>query len=244
MQKLLNSDFEKAFLSLAHKGARLIVLKELEKKLLFQHYFEEFKIFLNKEEANHEIFLQKFYQNSKINSDEALEIFLKRIGQTKEEFIELLVYQEQVNRLKKAVITVQDINNEFLEDKYKKELALFGLIRIPKESLANEIFYRLRDDKQDFFELAKQFSVGVEAKFGGIVGPTPLNSINPELKNKLLSLKEGETSQPFTLDGKIFIITRLIRIDRISLTPQIEEDIKNELFEKWVELQLSIMHGN
>jgi len=232
--------FDDAFLSLNNPEAKYAVLKELGKRILFQRYFNELKIYPDNYDLEPESLLQKFCTQYKISSPEEFENFLANNKQDKDTFVEKLVYEEKISHLKRLVITSHSINDLFLEKKMRQDAVIFSLIRIEKEIVAKELYYRLTHDLQDFGEMAKQFSVGNEARHGGIVGPIQLQTLNPELRSRLVSMQEGDISEPFTVDGNQFLIVKLIRFDRITLNAQIENNLRDELFERWIIRQLNL----
>lgn len=235
------NNFNELLTALRHKEAKLSVIKELQKRLLFQRYLEEYDVNPD-EELNSQSVIRRFCEQVKMSSEEELDNYLSRTGQDKQDFVDSLIYQEQISKLKKFIITSQDITDAFLKRKMRQDSVIFSLIRVENEFLAKELFFRIRDDKQDFGEICRQFSNGPEAVYGGIIGPVNIQSLNPELRSKLSSLQIGEITEPFTMDDKNFILTKLIRLDRVMLTPQIEDSIRDELFDQWVNRQLSLIN--
>jgi len=232
--------FNDAFLGLNNHEARYAVLKELGKRILFQRYFNEMQIFPDKYDLEAESLLQKFCAQQKISTPEDLENFLSKIKQDKDSFVERLVYEEKIKLLKQIVVSSHNINDLFLEKKMRQDSVIFSLLRVEKETMARELYYRLTHDLQDFGELAKQFSVGTEARHGGIVGPIQLQTLNPELRSRLVSMQEGDISESFTVDGSQYLIVKLIRFDRVTLNIQIENSLRDELFEQWINRQLNL----
>lgn len=239
--RLWNENFslDEAFSQLLQTATERAVLKEIGKRMLYQKSFTEYQIQRADPQALDEL-LKGFCQQARLNSPEDLEKWMALNNQTRESLLNQLAYQDQVNRLVKVVVPDEAVKEAFLSRKPRMDTVLFALIRIDREALAKEVFYRLRDDAQDFGALSKQFSVGPEAAFGGVVGPKPIHELNPELRKHLLSLQPGETTEPFTLDGKQFLIARLIRVDSAQLNPGLEKGIREELFEQWTERQLSL----
>lgn len=67
-----------------------------------------------------------------------------------------------------------------------------------------------------------------------------MNALNAELKSKLSKLKNGQIAEPFTLNGKTYMVVRMLREDTIALSREKERVLLNELFEKWLTTQLNI----
>ena len=236
--------FSKAFAKIQDKEALHYVLKELNKRLLFQKSFAEYNIEIDHKNAEiQEKLIDSFCQTFKINGVTQLEEILKKNGQSKEELLDKLFYQEKLNYLKQIIITSQVLNDAFLQHKASLDNITFSLIRVSSEKIAKEIYYRLHDDREDFAELAKEFSAGQEAADGGLIGPKPLSQLNPELRSKLQTLETGEVSEPFMLGEETYLILKLIKFESAQLTPQIENSLKEKLFEQWIERQLKLANA-
>lgn len=230
---------EDAFLQLLEAGVEHGVLKELGKRLLYLRNFEDLQLAIADEEARNAI-LQDFYTKMKLDNADKQAAWLKKNQITEEMLSQQLVFQEQVNRLKQAVITNDMVKEQFLKRKPKMDAVVFALIRVDSEALAKELYYKVTDDNEDFGKLAREFSVGPEAPFNGIVGPKIIQELNPELRSVLLSLKPGEVAKPFTLDGSQYMLVRLLRVDSAQLNPPLEQSLQEELFEQWTDRQLNL----
>jgi parvulin-like peptidyl-prolyl isomerase len=230
---------EDAFLQLIREGVEQPVLKELAKRILYQRNFQEYKLDVIEQkqiDALRDLFCQKL----KLDTEEALQKWLKAQRQTEATLMKSLIYAEQISRLKNVVVTSESVKELFIQRKGKMDAIVFGLLRLESGALARELYYRLCDDNHDFGELAREYSKGPEAIHGGVVGPKPINELNPELRKYLQKLQPGEVSEPFTLDEKQYIIAKVLRLDNSQLTPQLEVTLRDELFEQWTERQLSL----
>jgi len=132
------------------------------------------------------------------------------------------------------------IKEIFLKRKHTYDYVLFGLIQVADEHLAWELYYRIKDDHQDFARLAKTYSVTPEAAVGGILGPYRLEQISSDMRTELLKLSHGDISEPFSPDDKTFAIVRLLRLDYAPLSPQLEASLREELFQEWSRRQLDL----
>lgn len=242
--RLWNEEFsvEEAFLELLQHGQEHAVLKELTKRLLFQRSFAEYRLEEGPPEGV-DALLQAFCHKQRIGSPEDLKTWLVTNRHTRDSLLKQLLYQEKVQRLQRVVVPEEAVKDAFLKRKPKLDTITFGLIRLGSEHVAKELVYRIRDDHEDFGALAKQFSSGPEAPFGGIIGPKPIFELNPELRKQLLPLAPGELTEPFTLDGNLFLIARMIRVEHAQLNPGLETAIREELFEQWTERQIHLANA-
>ena len=240
--RLVNSynSLDEAFSCLNSDFIKNAVLKEIEKRLIIENYLKNYQII----PEDRITITREFCQKNNINDEKEFEQFLFNTKQSRDTLVDRLNYINQVEKLKKIVVSKDDINETFIRSKARQDSVIFTIIRVKNKDIANELYYRLNDDLIDFGELARQFSEGPEAVYGGIIGPATINNLNPELRNILLNLKEGEITSPFQIDNEHFLIVKLIRLNQISLTYQVEESIRNELFETWLERQISLYQNS
>lgn len=229
---------ENVFRGLIKDYADVSVLKELSKALLYQKSFEKYKVAAIEDNALIESLFNQFLKATNLSSPEKLELFLQKTKQKKETIIASLLYRERLERLKAAVITSEKLTEAFLLNKSRFEKISFALIRVDSEGLATEIYHRIKDDKEDFSKLAKEFSIGEEASQGGLIPPQAQSSIKPEIKRRLSVLKQEEISEPFLLEPNVFAIVKLIGSENLSLTPEIERSLRDDLFGKWTSDEL------
>lgn len=240
--RLVNSykSLDEAFACLNSVFIKNAVLKEIEKRLIIENYLQNYQIV----PEDKTLIIKEFCHKNNINSESEFEQFLFNTKQSRDALVDRLNYMNRIEKLKKIVVSKDDINDAFLRNKARQDSVIFSIIRVKNRNIANELYYRLNDDLKDFGELARRFSDGPEAIYGGIIGPTVINSLNPELRNILLNLKEGEITDPFQIDSEHFLIVKLIKLNQVSLISQVEESIRNELFEMWLERQISLYQNS
>ncbi|NJR32128.1 MAG: peptidylprolyl isomerase, partial [Chamaesiphon sp. CSU_1_12] len=54
-------------------------------------------------------------------------------------------------------------------------------MRVDNLGMAQEIYLRIKDRRQSFDKLARLYSLGTEAKFGGVMGPMVVERIHPKI---------------------------------------------------------------
>lgn len=160
--------------------------------------------------------------------------------QTRQSLTKKLVYQERLRILKLLVVPGTFIKDEFIKRKHQMDWILFAMLQVPQRSMIDELYYQIKDDGQDFDQLARQYSISPSAIYGGLEEPVQVDALNPDLRQKLLALKPGQITEPFTLDGRNFHIARLMRVHSTQLTPQLETRLREELFAEWTMRQLAM----
>ena len=150
-----------------------------------------------------------------------------------------MLYGELVNKVKELTISQQSIHEYFLKEKSAKDNVIFSMIKTNNKYSAEELYFRIKDDKQDFDNVAKAYATSSNTVYQGAIGPIPINKINPELRNAIVNMTEGSIHKPIPLNDTNYVLLKLIKANNLQLNPSIENTIRNTPFEKWLESQIS-----
>lgn len=231
--------FEQALIGLVEVGMENVLVNELGKALLYQKNFELYQV--PKPDKNRiRDLVQEFLTQNKIKDHDALGQWLKDKQQSRQSLVKKLVYQERLQILKRLVVPTNMIQDEFIKRKHQMDWVLFAMLQVTQESLIWELYYQIKDDGQDFEQLARQHSTLPGAIYGGLEEPVQVDALNPDLKQRLLPLQSGQITEPFTLDGRNFNIARLMRVHSTLLSPQLEMRMREEIFSEWTQRQLAM----
>ena len=182
---------------------------------------------------------QKFYQINRINSDKELQVWLQRHSMTVTQLELTVIRPLKIKKFKQQTWGNQ-LESYFWQRKSDLDLAIYSIIKVKDEGLAQELFLRILDKEQTFSEVAKQYSVGIEAYTGGMMTPANIGRLPRYLNQILKSLKPGQIYRPIALDN-CFAIVRLEQIIPAKLNPPTAQSLLNELFEAWVQKQLKTL---
>ena len=182
---------------------------------------------------------QQFNRTNHINSDKELQVWLQRHSMTVTQ-LELTVIRPLKIEKFKQQMWGQQLEAYFWQRKSDLDLAIYSMIKVKDEGLAQELFLRILDKEQTFSEVAKQYSVGIEAYTGGMMTPANIGRLPRYLNQILKSLKPGQIYRPIALDN-CFAIVRLEQIIPAKLNPPTAQSLLNELFEAWVQKQLKTL---
>ena len=195
------------------------VIREKIKKIEISKNFKEIKI--NEEYEN--LLLKNIYSSLNLKSLREFEIYIKNYDLTLEKI--------------KRRITIDALWNELIIRKYSSQITI-NEKKIRKEILSNsniqtrefelsEIIFEIenKDELQKKYEEIKKsinnigfkssasiYSVSESAKIGGGIGWIGENSLNKEIKENIIDLKIGETSEPIILSTGVL----LLRVDNIK----------------------------
>ena len=125
------------------------------------------------------------------------------------------------------------IENRFLKTKDDLDQVVYLLIRSKSRNKARALYLQIKDDRNDFGELAKKYSEGPENLTRGIVGPLSLTKANPTVVKLLKSSKPGEIHSPIFAGGW-FLVIQLETIIKAKLDDNMRDMIAIELFNEWL----------
>ena len=74
------------------------------------------------------------------------------------------------------------INKHFLNQKENIDKVTYSLIRVKEYGLSKELYFRIKDDNDNFNQIAKDYSIGIEKETSGLIGPLPLDKVHPKVK--------------------------------------------------------------
>lgn len=131
----------------------------------------------------------------------------------------------------------EQIQSCFLQRKSQLDRVVYSLIRTQDASLAQELYFRLRDDGAAFAELAQQHSQGNEAQTGGMVGPVELSVPHPTLA-KLLQISRQHQLWAPTKIGDWFVIVRFEKLVPAQLDQAMRQRLLNEQFQAFLKQEM------
>jgi hypothetical protein len=124
--------------------------------------------------------------------------------------------------------------SRFIARKSELDQVLFSAIQVKDLSLAKEIYCRLQEKGQSFAKLAIAHSDSPAAKRGGSIGPISLLQLHPLIQHHLRPLKPQQLSPIFQLDEH-YIVLRLDRKLPAQFSPDIQQQLLDELCEEWLQ---------
>ncbi len=135
------------------------------------------------------------------------------------------LYDEVVN--KRVRIQPDKIKNFY--NKIKDQYHLAQIV-VNDEASAQMVYQKITKN-EPFETLAVKYSIDDNSKmYGGNIGFQAVQSINPEIYQRIKDLPDGGTTKPFPFQGK-FLIVKVIEHKEADLPPfdQVQEEIKKRL---------------
>ena len=181
-------------------------------------------------------------KNNGINSNDALNIWQKNRGLNQVE-LKNFVTRDWRWKIWCRETFKKDIPSYYLKRKPLLDLIKYSLIRVKNESLALELYLRIKEGEQDFRELSKTFSEGPEAQNGGLIGPVNVKQTHPVLAKILLISEKKQLWPPKKID-QWWIIVRLEELINTELNEKIAIMLAVELGEDFLNKESDLKIAN
>lgn len=129
------------------------------------------------------------------------------------------------------------VRSKFLAQKSQLDRVLISVIQVDNLQLAQELYFRIEEQKQPFSKLAIKYSDGSTAKRGGSIGPILSCQLSFPIQYHLTGLQPKQLSPIFQV-GEHYLFLRLDRSLPAQLNPQIEQQLLDELFDEWLQQEI------
>ncbi|NJR51100.1 MAG: hypothetical protein HC780_17490 [Leptolyngbyaceae cyanobacterium CSU_1_3] len=155
---------------------------------------------------------------------------------TLEYFQSVIVREWQLQKFKQLQFADQ-VESEFLRIKPDLDQVEYSLIQLDDLSLAQEMYFQLRDDGVEFAQLAQEHSLGSERQTGGWVGPVALSKLSIEFATLFRNQQTGIVYPPVPINNRFWIV-RLERFIAARLTEATRAIVVDRLYSQWLKLQV------
>jgi parvulin-like peptidyl-prolyl isomerase len=179
---------------------------------------------------------QQFNVKHQLTTEAAHQDWLQRNGMTSVQWESLTSRGLRIEKFKQATWE-HKLESYFLKRKGQLDKVIYALIRTKDMGLAQELYFRIQEGEQSFSELARDYSLGMEAQTGGLIGPVELSTAHPTLARMLAVSQPNQLWPPLPL-GEWFVIVRLEKFIPAQLDESMRQRLMNELFTTWLQEQL------
>ncbi|MEY2858877.1 MAG: hypothetical protein RLZZ74_3190 [Cyanobacteriota bacterium] len=183
------------------------------------------------EEENTATFNQ-FCQQNQLESEEQIQGWLNKQGMNREQLQNLVTKKLRIDKYKLETWNDQ-VDAYFIKRKSQLDRVVYSLIRVEKPEVAQELFFRIKDDQNAFSALAMEYSQGTEAQTGGLIGPVEINAPHPKIAQILATCQPGQLVPP-TRVGEWIVIVRLENYISAKLDQPMRQRMLDELFNRWL----------
>ncbi|MEN9518163.1 MAG: hypothetical protein RLZZ381_751 [Cyanobacteriota bacterium] len=183
------------------------------------------------EEENTSIF-EQFCQQNQLSSEEQVQEWLNKQGMNREQLQNLITKKLRIDKYKQETWNDR-VDAHFIQRKSQLDRVVYSLIRVAKAEVAQELYFRIKDDQNAFSALAMEYSQGTEAQTGGLIGPVEINAPHPKIAQILTTCQSGQLVPP-TRVGEWIVIVRLENYISAKLDQPMRQRMLDELFNRWL----------
>lgn len=204
------------------------MLPKLAQEILTDKVIAEIKC---SEEENTRIF-EQFCQQNQLASEEKVQQWLDKQGLNREQLQNLITKKLRIDKYKQETWGDQ-VDAHFIKRKSQLDRVVYSLIRVEKPEVAQELYFRIKDNENTFSALAMEYSQGTEAQTGGLIGPVEINAPHPKIAQILATCQPGQLVPP-TRVGEWIVIIRLENYLSAKLDNPMRQRMLDELFGRWL----------
>lgn len=179
---------------------------------------------------------QQFYQQWGLSSPIQQAAWRSQYGLNQQQLEALATRRLRIEKFKQMNWGLQ-LESYFFQRKRQLDRVIYSLIRTQDKGVAYELYFRLQEGEQSFFQLAKEYSEGPEAQTGGLMGPVELGELHPSLASFFCSSQVGVIEQPVRL-GEWWIIVRVEQKISAQLDDAMRQRLLQEQFSAWFQTQI------
>lgn len=176
--------------------------------------------------------VRSWVEEQGVSSEAELDTWLQRQRLQRADLTVLATQQERLRRFRQFRWR-DDVEQHFLRRKPELDQAVYSLLRVSQQALAEEYHQRIASGEADFGQLASSYSEGRERLSRGVIGPLPIVAAHPEIAGRLRSGRGGQLWPPFQV-STVWVVLRLEEQLPARLNPQARARMMDELFETWL----------
>jgi parvulin-like peptidyl-prolyl isomerase len=174
----------------------------------------------------------QFCQQNQLNSEAEVEDWIHKQGMNRDQLQNLITKRLRLEKYKETTWNDQ-VDALFIKRKSQLDRVVYSLIRVEKPEVAQELYFRIKDDENTFSALAMEYSEGTEAQTGGLIGPVEINAPHPKIAQILATCQPGQLIPP-TRVGEWIVIVRLENYLSAKLDEPMRQRMLDELFREWL----------
>jgi parvulin-like peptidyl-prolyl isomerase len=178
----------------------------------------------------------QFCQQNQLASEEQVQAWLEHHNMSREELKKFVVKKLKIAKYKE-VTWGDKVESYFLKRKPQLDRVVYSLIRTDKPEIAQELYFRIREGESTFSELATEYSLGLEAQTGGLIGPVEMTAPHPKIAQMLSTSQPGQVLPPTRVEDWL-VIVRLENYLSAKLDPPMRQRMIEEMFREWIQQEI------
>jgi parvulin-like peptidyl-prolyl isomerase len=181
----------------------------------------------------------QFRDQQQLADDAAEQAWLEQRGWNADDLALHLARPEALNRFAEQRFG-PGIEETFLQRKNQLDTVVYSLLRVQDRGLAQELWIQLSEGEISFPEAASRHSDGPEAHTKGVIGPVGLGQLQPDLAERLRSLRQGELREPVAA-GPWWVLIRLEQLTPAKLDDAMRQRLLQEQLHHWLEQRIDAL---
>lgn len=174
-----------------------------------------------------------------VRSEEELDAWLRLQRLRRRDLRVLATQEERLERFRRHRWG-GEVEVRFLRRKPELDQAVYSLLRVGDQALAEELHQRIAEGEADFGALAAAHAEGRERLSRGLIGPLPLTAAHPEIAGRLRVGQPGQLWPPFAVAGS-WVVLRLEEPLPARLNSETRSRMMGELFEAWLRERVDLL---
>ena len=174
-----------------------------------------------------------------LDSLDDLETWRRARGLSLVELEQLVAFENGLARASHWIWS-QELPGLFLQRRGDFDQVVLTMVRVRDPDLATELFFQLQEGECTFHELVERHADEADRLRRGVVGPVPVNRLNPLLMRVVRRYQPGELIPPLDVNG----VVHLIRVDSLQagrLDEQVRGQLLDECRNRWQREQLLLL---
>lgn len=169
------------------------------------------------------------------NVEDCLDRWCQIQGITSDYFQRVILRELRLQKFKRLQFADR-AESEFLRLQSDLDQVEYSVLQLTNETLAQELYFQLRDDGAVFAQVADQYSEGPERGMGGLIGPVPLSTVPIEVAECFRHRAIGQVYGPMRVADRFWVV-RLEQFIAARLTAVTHHQLVNRLYTQWLQTQ-------
>lgn len=180
--------------------------------------------------------LLDFRNQSQLNDPELLQKWLAANGISYSEFRHQIALGIKIEKLKNEV-TSNDLESYFAEQKPLLDQVVLSRIILEDAEKAEKIAQEINQEPTKFESLAKDHSITNDKARNGLMGVVRKGTLPEILQTEIAQAEAGAIIGPLAIDRR-HCLFRVEEILPATLDEPLKQELKNQLFEQWIQKRM------
>lgn len=141
----------------------------------------------------------------------------------------------------KTTVTQPNLQEYFIERKLFLDKVVLSRLVVENQALAQELKSQIVEDGVRFEQLVQEYSVAEDRIFNGMMGAVSRGSMPDKLRVAVDLATPGDLLEPLEIEG-LWYLFRVEKFLSAALDEQLEQELQDELFEKWLDDKIQAMN--